>query len=232
MPTVFLLGLAAAIIPAADQASAPTVVEISGREIRLADLSAVPGFGDAARSRFADRVVAALPMGRGVLAVRADALAELTSRRLPALAPISPAADALVLIRRSAVAQAGAAGDRSCAVLGSPVALGEAVTPDDVTPAACDPASPTGPVRYSREDGSTRAAADLAVGTYMGRLSARAPAEVTRGSGLTIVSSIGAVTIRREVEALQPARRGGRLFVRDEDGEIFSLPLRAREEVR
>ena len=43
---------------------------------------------------------------------------------------------------------------------------------------------------------------------------------VASGVRLTLVSSVGAVTIERSVTTLQPARPGRRVFVRDTDGNV------------
>lgn len=55
--------------------------------------------------------------------------------------------------------------------------------------------------------------------------SSRPPPEesVSRGSRLTMVASVGPVRVTRAVEALQQTRPGGRLFVRDGDGQILSV---------
>lgn len=49
--------------------------------------------------------------------------------------------------------------------------------------------------------------------------------DVKRGDELTLVSTVGPVRIQRRVIAAQPGRSGRRIFVRDEDGQILSIPL-------
>ena len=50
--------------------------------------------------------------------------------------------------------------------------------------------------------------------------------DIDPGEALTLVSSVGPVRIQRKVIALQPGRDGRRVFVRDEDGQVLSVPLR------
>lgn len=50
---------------------------------------------------------------------------------------------------------------------------------------------------------------------------------VTAGEGLTLIARNGVVTVERRVTALQPARAGGRVFVRDGAGRVFAAPVQA-----
>jgi flagella basal body P-ring formation protein FlgA len=52
---------------------------------------------------------------------------------------------------------------------------------------------------------------------------------VDKGDKLTMVSTSGPVRVTREVVALQAGRAGGRLFVRDNEGNVTSAPLAAQE---
>lgn len=51
------------------------------------------------------------------------------------------------------------------------------------------------------------------------------PPEVKTGDRLTLVSRSGPVTVERQVTALQPGRSSRRLFVRDDAGQVSSIPL-------
>lgn len=51
-----------------------------------------------------------------------------------------------------------------------------------------------------------------------------AAAEAVRpGQKLHVVTELGTVRVERDVEALQTARPGQRLFVRSADGQVFSI---------
>ena len=51
------------------------------------------------------------------------------------------------------------------------------------------------------------------------------PPAVEAGAKLTLVSRSGPVLLEREVTALQSARAGGRVFVRDGDGQVLAVTL-------
>lgn len=51
--------------------------------------------------------------------------------------------------------------------------------------------------------------------------------EVVNGTVLTLVSSVGPVSVERTVTTLQGARPGRRVFVRDGDGNVFASRLAA-----
>ena len=74
-----------------------------------------------------------------------------------------------------------------------------------------------------------RAGTDLAAGTYLGRISAPPGVAVDKGAKLTLVATAGPVRVSREVVALQAGRPGGRLFVRDAEGNVTSAPLAVRD---
>ncbi|WP_028967828.1 hypothetical protein [Sphingomonas phyllosphaerae] len=50
---------------------------------------------------------------------------------------------------------------------------------------------------------------------------------VAPGDALTLIARAGVVTVERRVTALQPARAGGRVFVRDGAGRVFAAPVQA-----
>jgi hypothetical protein len=58
----------------------------------------------------------------------------------------------------------------------------------------------------------------------------RVPPAVKSGDTVELRASAGAVRIVRNVEALQTARPGGRLFVRDQDGKTFPITLEGGSE--
>lgn len=110
-----------------------------------------------------------------------------------------------------------------CRRLTVDVADGREIPPEAIEPDDCVAAKP-GAVRFDRATGASLADGDLAAGSYLGRISAVAPAAVARGAILSLVSTAGPVRIVRQVTALQPSR-GGRVFVRDGDGQVFAVTL-------
>ena len=45
------------------------------------------------------------------------------------------------------------------------------------------------------------------------------------GDRLTLISAVGPVRVERQVVALQAGRAGGRVFVRDAEGQVVAAPL-------
>jgi hypothetical protein len=80
------------------------------------------------------------------------------------------------------------------------------------------------PVRTAADPAADDAAAAAAADAR------QEPAGIARGSSLTLVSRVGPVTITREVTAMQPGRPGGRMFVRDPEGAVFSVRIDAQTE--
>lgn len=112
---------------------------------------------------------------------------------------------------------------RGCAVLTRSVSRGDVIEPDMVESVSCSDRAPAS-LTYDRSTALVVAGDDLQSGTYLGRVSVRAGAVVRKGATLRLVSNAGAVRVVRTVTALQPSR-GGKVFVRDEDGQVFSARL-------
>jgi len=66
-----------------------------------------------------------------------------------------------------------------------------------------------------------------AASAALGAVPWRRPAAVVRGDHLQLTTAAGPVRVAREVEALQPARSGQRLFVRAADGKTLSVVYQA-----
>ena len=86
-------------------------------------------------------------------------------------------------------------------------------------PALRPEAGPPGEMVFTLAPQAVPAAAEL------DRAAAVELPAVKAGAKLTLVSQAGRVRLEREVTALQPGRAGGRVFVRDGDGEIFSVTV-------
>lgn len=197
-------------------------VTLQSRQIRLGDVADLSALEPSVRSRLAPRVLAAIPAGRSGITLSREALRALVRRSVPGLGVRVEADDSPLAFRVTASAhQRPRAG---CAELARPLAAGAPLTDQDLVPVACEKAS-TPALRFDRLDRVARADSDLAAGTYLGRVSATAAVAVDKGDKLTLVSSAGPVRVTREVVALQPGRAGGKLFVRDSEGNVTSAPL-------
>lgn len=114
-------------------------------------------------------------------------------------------------------------GQPGCHVLTRAVPRGGAIEPDMVESVLCRDQAPV-PLGFDRSAALAVATDDLPTGAYLGRVVLRAAARIGKGAPLQLVSTSGAVRITRMVTAMQPSR-GGRVFVRDEDGQVYSARL-------
>lgn len=207
------------LVPAAE-------VTLPGRQVRLGDVADLSALEPATRSRLAPRVIAMVPAGRSNVAVPREALRTLVRRSVPWLAVRAEAEKAPLAIRVAASLDRSAGG---CAELARPLAAGAALSDRDLAPVPCDRKAAAAPLRFDRLDRVTRAEGDLAAGTFLGRVSAPPAVAVDKGDKLTLVATEGPVRVSREVVALQAGRAGGRLFVRDSEGNVTSAPLAAQD---
>jgi hypothetical protein len=121
-------------------------------------------------------------------------------------------------------------GDPQCFATAHEVPAGARLSSDDVAAVPCQPRGRRAALRYDSAARTPIAVSVLPAGTYLGRLMPLPDRQVAAGEPLLLRSSAGPVTIEREVTAMQPARPGARLFVRDPDGRIFAV--RYAEDVR
>lgn len=215
---------AAAALLAVEQPGGAEQIMISAAEVRLGDLAALEGFGRLAQGGVANRIVAALPAGRSRIETTRAALADLVRRSVPSLALAVGRGDRPVTIRRRA-APGSRDGVRDCRATAGPIAAGAILSAPNLLPVACDSAPGRAAIRFDRRERVLRTAEDLEAGAYLGRVAVGPGVSVDRGAELRLVSTVGPVRISRPVIALQSARAGERLFVRDEDGTVFPVLL-------
>lgn len=114
-----------------------------------------------------------------------------------------------------------------CHALARPVPRGAPIDAGVVEAVPCRSVKPA-PVAFDRASGLAVAATDLGAGAYLGRTFIREHRGVRKGDVLRLVSTVGPVRIERVVTAMQPSD-GARVFVRDQDGQVYSAPLEAVE---
>ena len=78
-------------------------------------------------------------------------------------------------------------------------------------------------VRYDRAMGAVRLAHDLQPGDVVAEIPPSMMAGIGPGEKLYVTVRVGPVLVQREVEALQPANPGQKLFVRAADGQVISV---------
>ena len=117
-----------------------------------------------------------------------------------------------------------------CLALSRPAVRGATITRNMVEPVACKEQAPA-PLAFDRASGTVLAARDLDGGAYLGRTVISDLPGVDKGATLMLVSTQGAVRIERPVTALQPSR-GGRVFVRDGDGQVYAASVAGKRAAR
>jgi flagella basal body P-ring formation protein FlgA len=204
-----LLALASAV-PGEAVVDRRASIELHGPTIRIGDVIREM-HGSAAAIE-----IARLPAGRSSITLSRGAVAALIRRAVPALALGDPGPSSFTF-RRLLPPSTPAA----CFVARQAVAAGEVVRAERAGSDRC--AAAAAPTRYNAATGAIVATSPLAAGDVIGRALPKAAPDITRGDALTLVSRSGPVTVERPVAALQPARRGGRVFVRTTDGQVFAM---------
>jgi flagella basal body P-ring formation protein FlgA len=88
---------------------------------------------------------------------------------------------------------------------------------------ACPDGKLDNPYRYDAALGIARLARPVAQGEIVRAAPEFGASMIRPGDVLELVSAAGSVRIERDVEALQAARPGQRLFVRAHDGQVISV---------
>lgn len=109
-----------------------------------------------------------------------------------------------------------------CYMTNKDVAQGEPIALGLLTAAQCTDIGDLPKLSFDRRQAHIIAVEAIAAGTNIGRLWI-ADAPVRFGDKLILVARSGPVAVHRPVVALQSARPGRRLFVRDNAGEVFSI---------
>lgn len=106
-----------------------------------------------------------------------------------------------------------------------PLPAGEAPTAADFAPAACGPRPPRPAFVLDTRSRTARSARDLAEGEIVPALPSFAFAAVRPGQAVWIETRVGPVVVQRQVQAVQAARAGQRVFVKDAAGAVFAAEL-------
>jgi flagella basal body P-ring formation protein FlgA len=96
----------------------------------------------------------------------------------------------------------------------------------DVAPTPCSAAPVALSLRYDPTIRAMRTTRDLSVGETLPAIPAFALPAIRPGDRLRLVAQVGAVTVERQVTALQAGQAGAPLFVRAADGAVFTATFR------
>lgn len=104
-----------------------------------------------------------------------------------------------------------------------PIEAGSFPRANDFVSASCEGSGGGKAFRYDSRARAVRSIRDVRAGETVAALPETLFATVMPGQPLLTVVHVGPVRVERQVEALQPARPGQRLFVRTQDGEVFPI---------
>ena len=128
----------------------------------------------------------------------------------------------LVLITGIALVPEARAPREQCLRALSALVAGSVPQTANFTPIKCPPLRPAAAFRYDRMQGSSRLSRSIAQDETV-PLFPEFDLNVARpGQKLRMIILMGAVRIERQVEALQTARPGQKLFVQGSDGQVLS----------
>ncbi|MBC7768219.1 MAG: hypothetical protein H7124_05480 [Phycisphaerales bacterium] len=196
-------------------------VTLSERAIRIRDVATLHCLDESVRDRVGALIIARTPIGARAVQISRDGLASLVRRRAPALARIDARSESneIVFYAPDTPTNAQTRCFRTLRTLGE----GQVITGADVEPAPCDDDAAAAAMRYDRVHSVLRTHAPVAAGAYLGAAFTQSAPVTSEGAAMTLVVTAGPVQIERRVEAVQPARAGERIFVRDEDGAVFAV---------
>ena len=114
-----------------------------------------------------------------------------------------------------------------CLKVLSPLAEDDLPVAERFAPMLCQGTIIARAFRYDRSERATRVARPLAVGDVVRRYPEYGAHAIVPGQMLRLVVVEDVVRVQRQVEALQEARSGQKLFVRSRDGRILSVRYEA-----
>lgn len=117
--------------------------------------------------------------------------------------------------------------DSGCLRALTPLAAGKVADSADFERVVCPQPMPAPAFRYDTAMHATRTMRPFAQGEVVPIFSEFGANLVLPGQVLQLITQSGAVRIIRQVEAMQAARSGERLFVKSSDGQVFSARYEA-----
>jgi hypothetical protein len=222
------LGLACVLALVATNAVGASIrfrpaVNLGRPEVTLGDVADLAGLPPTLRGRASSLVVGRLDRSSEAR-LSADALAARARALMPALAPwLAPASGAKMIDVRVWPDQAMRAPLlTTCLRATRTVAAGEVGSVADFAPVACTGGAAQRAFRYDTAIGALRVERRLEAGEVVSGAPRAALAAITPGQPLYLSARVGPVEVVRQVRAVQSARQGEALFVRADDGSVFS----------
>lgn len=203
-------------------AAAPRQVEIADAVVRLGEVADLSGLRPDLRAQAAATPILALRPG-ATATLSPEQIGAYGRRRMPLLAQWRPAEATKVVVRRAKPAPAAQA-QAACVRPRQAIDPDQVLTDADFADVDCGAvAAPQAAWRYDRAAKALRADRALATTDVLAAPPAAMLAAVRPGQSVRVTARVGAVTIERAAEAVQPARAGQPLFVKA-GGRIFAVP--------
>ena len=224
---VFIAAIYAATLPQAGPVVFAGAAQIDQPRIHLGDIANLSSLPPRLRDRAGSLTIANLPNGRDRMALSRKWTVERARALMPALAPwLTDDTDSAITVRltKSAQSDADAHIPPSCLEAKRFIPAGSVATVDGFKPTTCDGAHLSRAFGFSASTRSVRTVRDLQSGERVASVPLSELAAVLPGERLYVTTRVGAVRIEREVKTIQPAATGQSLFVRADDGSVFSVP--------
>lgn len=211
MPVIAATLVVTLSLPAFGALTRDDRVRLTSRSIRLGDVMRVESV------TLRKRIIATIPVGRNQVTLTRSAIANLSRRAIPGLVIAGTRQGNVTFLLREPRARVPGL----CSSLTQPVSVGGVIESKMVMRVPCrhDVAAA---VFFDPHISMPRAQVALAAGTYLGSLSVRTEVGLQSQEEMHLRSTVGSVQIVRTVTTMQGSR-GRRVFVRDGDGQIFSV---------
>ncbi|HEY2710722.1 MAG TPA: hypothetical protein VGI95_21965 [Caulobacteraceae bacterium] len=197
---------------------------ISGDRVALGEIADLSPLPPSLRGPASRLLITIAPTGRHALALSAAEVTERARALMPALSPWLPTAAGKIDVDLEPETPRQAPRSVPCLAVKAPLAAGAEVAAADFAPALCEQAPQSHAFRYDAANGTMRAARDLATDERLAAPPSGDMAAVLPGDAVYIHTTIGHVAVARRVEAVEPAAAGRAVFVKADDGDVFSVP--------
>lgn len=206
-----------------------TEIQLDEPSLRIEDVVLLNCLEAHERQRVGQFEIARLTGHLHTDALSREAIANLIRRRVPMLGDMAlSGAPRDTILLRAPAADAPAQGARSCYVAIRSISADEPISEAAVEPATCPDGAFQSPITYDRVAALTRARRFIAEGEPIGAMPAPPSIVADAGEELAIIVRVGPIAIERRVEAIS-ASDGGSVFVRDDEGVVFSVPMEVRQ---
>lgn len=216
-------GLATALLlmTGAQGAGAPAQeVVVSGSTVRLGDLFDLGALPSALQDRARDLVIIRLAPGQDRQEITARAVWARAGALMPALSHL-PAPDSAARLSLRLAPQP-IAWRGTCLRMTADVPQGRYLTGDGVAEATCD-APPKPALQYDARVGLVRAARDLNEGDLILAPPQDAIALIAPDQPIYLQTTVGVVTLQRQVTTVRPVRKDATAIVKAGDGSIIAV---------